>query len=90
MMTSERDMYKDKFEDQKYKNDLLNKKIFEVENGYNQMMKEKEYEKYYKKQKEDNHRNKSETKTRIAQELQSKIQQYRRERLQRKNNEDFD
>ena len=89
LMSSERDMYKEKFEDEKYKNELLNKKIFEVENGYNQAMKEKEYEKYYQRQKEENHRNKSETKTKIAQELQNKIQQYRRERLQKKSNEDF-
>ena len=89
LMSSERDMYKEKFEDEKYKNELLNKKIFEVENGYNQVMKEKEYEKYYQRQKEENHRNKSETKTKIAQELQNKIQQYRRERLQKKSNEDF-
>ena len=89
LMSSERDMYKEKFEDEKYKNDLLNKKIFEVENGYNQVIKEKEYERYYQRQSEENHRNKSETKNKIAQELQNKIQQYRRERLQKKSNEDF-
>ena len=89
LMSSERDMYKEKFEDEKYKNELLNKKIFEVENGYNQVIKEKEYERYYQRQKEENHRNKSETKTKIAQELQNKIQQYRRERLQKRSNEDF-
>ena len=89
LMSSERDMYKEKFEDEKYKNDLLNKKIFEVENGYNQVIKEKEYERYYQRQNEENHRNKSEAKNKIAQELQNKIQQYRRERLQKKSNEDF-
>ena len=89
LISSERDMYKEKFEDEKYKNELLNKKIFEVENGYNQVIKQKEYEKFYQRQKEENHRNKSETKTKIAQELQNKIQQYRRERLQKKSNEDF-
>ena len=91
LITSERDMYKDKLEDEKYKNDILNKKIFDVENGYNQMMREKEYESYYGRNKEENHKNnKSETKKQIAQVLQNKIQQYRRERLQRKQNEDFD
>ena len=90
IITSERDMYKDKLEDEKYKNDVLNKKIFEVENGYNQIMREKEYERYYERNKEENHKNnKSETKKQIAQVLQNKIQQYRRERLQRKQNEDF-
>jgi chromosome segregation ATPase len=89
LMSSERDMYKEKFEDEKYKNEILNKKIFEVENGYNQVRKEKEYERFYQRQMEENHRNKSEAKNKIAQELQNKIQQYRRERLQKKSNEDF-
>jgi len=91
IITSERDMCKDKLEDEKYKNDILNKKIFEVENGYNQMMREKEYERFHGRNKEENHKNnKSEAKKQIAQVLQNKIQQYRRERLQRKQNEDFD
>jgi surface protein len=90
MLISERDMYKEKFEDQKYKNDLLNKKIFEVENGFNEMMKRKEYERNSKRQKEEYHKNKNETKTKIAQELQSKIQKYRRERLNNRNYEDLD
>ena len=87
LLTSERDKYKEKFEEKKYENDLLNKKIFEVESGYNEMMRQKEHERYYKRQKEENHRNKNETKNKIAQELQSKIQQYRRERLQNKKND---
>jgi len=91
IITSERDMYKDKLEGEKYKNEILNKKIFDVENGYNIMMREKEYERYYGRNKEENHKNnKSETKKQIAQVLQNRIQQYRRERLQRKQNEDFD
>ena len=87
LLTSERDKYKEKFEEKKYENDLLNKKIFEVESGYNEMMRQKEHERYYKRQKEENYRNKNETKNKIAQELQSKIQQYRRERLQNKKND---
>ena len=92
LLNSERDMYKEKFEDKKYENDLLNKKIFEVEKVYNDIIKEKEYERYYKMQKEENYKNnknRNEVKNKIAQELQSKIQQYRRERLQKKNNEDY-
>ena len=81
LLTNERDMYREKFEEKKYENDLLNKKIYEVENGFNEMMKQKEYERYNKRQKEENHKNRNETKNKIAQELQSKIQQYRRERL---------
>ena len=91
-LNSERDMYKEKFEEKKLENDLLNKKIFEVEKEYNDIIKEKEYERYYNKKKEENYKNnknKTEIKNKIAQELQSKIQQYRRERLQKKNNEDY-
>ena len=84
----ERDMFKEKYEEQKYENDLLNKKIFEVEKGYSEALKKNEYDRYFKKEKEENYRNKNETKAKIAQELQSKIQKYRRERLQNKNNED--
>ena len=84
----ERDMFKEKYEEQKYENDLLNKKIFEVEKGYSEALKKNEYDRYFKKEKEENYRNKDETKAKIAQELQSKIQKYRRERLQNKNNED--
>ena len=79
----ERDMMKEKYEDQKYENDLLNKKIFEVEKGYSDILREKEYEKYFQKEKEENSKNKNETKNKIAQELHSKIQKYRRERLQK-------
>ena len=85
----ERDMFKEKYEEQKYENDLLNKKIFEVEKGYSEALKKNEYDRYFKKEKEENYRNKNETKAKIAQELQSKIQKYRRERLQNKNNEDY-
>ena len=84
----ERDMFKEKYEEQKYENDLLNKKIFEVEKGYSEALKKNEYDRYFKKEKEENYRNKNETKAKIAQELQSKIQKYRRERLQNKNTED--
>ena len=84
----ERDMFKEKYEEQKNENDLLNKKIFEVEKGYSEALKKNEYDRYFKKEKEENYRNKNETKAKIAQELQSKIQKYRRERLQNKNNED--
>ena len=90
LLTNERDIYREKFEEKKYENDLLNKKIYEVENGFNEMMKQKEYERYNKRQKEENHKNRNETKNKIAQELQSKIQQYRRERLQNRRNDNLD
>jgi hypothetical protein len=84
----ERDMIKERYEEQKYENDMLNKKIFEVEQVYGEALRKKEYENYYKKEKEDNNKIKNETKTKIAQELQSKIQKYRKERLQNKINEE--
>ena len=87
-VSKERDIIEEKYEEQKYQNDLLNKKIFEVEKGYIEALKEKEYDKCFKKEKEDNNRNKNETKNKIAQELQSKIQKYRRERLKNKNDDE--
>ena len=81
-------MIKERYEEQKYENDMLNKKIFEVEKVYGEALRKKEYENYYKKEKEDNNKIKNETKTKIAQELQSKIQKYRKERLQNKINEE--
>ena len=87
-LEKEKDMMKERYEEAKYENDLLSKKIFEVEKGYSDILREKEYENYYKKEKEENNRNKNETKNKIAQELQSKIQKYRRERLQNRDNED--
>ena len=87
-VSKERDIIEEKYEEQKYQNDLLNKKIFEVEKGYSEALKEKEYDKCFKKEKEDNNRNKNETKNKIAQELQSKIQKYRRERLKNKNDDE--
>ena len=81
-LVKERDMMKERYDEQKYENDLLNKKIFEVEKGYSDALKEKDYEIYFKKEKEENNKNKSETRNKIAQELHSKIQKYRKERLQ--------
>ena len=87
-LVKERDMMKERYDEQKYENDLLNKKIFEVEKGYSDALKEKDYEIYFKKEKEENNKNKSETRNKIAQELHSKIQKYRRERLQNQNHDD--
>ena len=87
-LVKERDMMKERYDEQKYENDLLNKKIFEVEKGYSDALKEKDYEIYFKKEKEENNKNKSETRNKIAQELHSKIQKYRKERLQNQNHDD--
>ena len=87
-LIKERDMMKERYDEQKYENDLLNKKIFEVEKGYSDALKEKDYEIYFKKEKEENNKNKSETRNKIAQELHSKIQKYRKERLQNQNHDD--
>ena len=87
-LAKERDMIKERYDEQKYENDLLNKKIFEVEKGYSDALKEKDYEIYFKKEKEENNKNKSETRNKIAQELHSKIQKYRKERLQNQNHDD--
>ena len=87
-LAKEKDIMKERYEEAKYENDLLNQKIFEVEKDYSGILREKECENYYKKEKDENNRNKNETKNKIAQELQSKIQIYRRERLQNRDGED--
>ena len=62
----ERDMIKERYEEQKNENDLLNKKLFDVQKEYSDILRTKEYENYFKKQKnEENNRNKNETKNNI-------------------------
>ena len=88
ILSKERDTIKERYEEKKYENEQLNTKLFEIEKGYSEALREKENEHFFKKEKEENNKNRNEPKSKIAQELQSKIQKYRRERLQNKNNED--
>ena len=88
ILSKERDTIKERYEEKKYENEQLNTKLFEIEKGYSEALREKENEHFFKKEKEENNKNRNEAKSKIAQELQSKIQKYRRERLQNKNNED--
>ena len=69
MLTVERDRYKEKFEEKKYENDLLNKKIYEVENSFSEVMKEKEYERNYRRQKEEKHKKKGQPMCCVTQRL---------------------
>ena len=88
ILSKERDTIKERYEEKKYENEQLNTKLFEIEKGYSEALREKENEHFFKKEKEENNKIRNEAKSKIAQELQSKIQKYRRERLQNKNNED--
>jgi len=84
----QRDDYKEKYNEQKNKNDLLYVKIGEIENEFNEFKKEKMNEEYNKLKYEENRKNKNENKMKIVNELQNKIQKYREQRLRQENYND--
>ena len=77
----QRDDYKDKYNEQRNKNDLLCVKINEIENEFNNIKKEKMDAEYNKLKYEENKKNKNENKMKIVNELQKRIQKYREQRL---------
>ena len=85
-LSAQKDSYKEKYGEQKNKNDLLTGKVFEIENEFKNLRKNKDDEDYQcQKYKSDEHKkNKSENKTRIVSELQAKIQNYRNQRLRQR------
>ena len=88
----QRDNYREKFEEQKNKNDLLSVKIGEIENEFRILQKDKNYEMMNKYKLDENKKNRNESKTKIINELQARIQNYRNQRMMRKKeeeNEDF-
>ena len=87
---SQRDNYRDKYEEQKNKNDLLSGKISEIENDFRNLLKEKNNQNFNRCRQDEYRRNKSESKTKIINELQAKIQNYRNQRLRRKKEDDED
>ena len=74
----------EKLNDQKSNNDFLSKKLFDIEQGYLEMKKEKEYQMYYRMKTDENKKNRTESKNKIVNDLQSKIQNYRKERLNKR------
>ena len=80
----QRDNYRDKFQEQKNKNDFLSNKLNEIENDFKILIKEKENENYLKLKQEENKKNKIESKAKIISDLQSQISNYRTQRLKKK------
>ena len=77
---SQKDNFREKYEEQKNKNDLLSGKIADIENDFRSLMKEKEFQNIYIFKHDEYKRNKSETKTKIINELQERIQKYKNQR----------
>ena len=86
----QRDNYKEKFEEEKRKNEMLCEKIGEIENEFRMLQNDKNKEMMNKYKMEENKKNRYETKTKIINELQTRIQNYKNQRLIMKNNEDDD
>ena len=86
----QRDNFKEKFEEEKRKNEILCEKIGEIENEFRMLQNDKNKEMINKYRIEENKKNRYETKTKIINELQTKIQNYKNQRLMMKKNEDDD
>ena len=87
---AQRDNYREKYEEQKNKNDLLCGKISEIENEFRNLQKDKNNEMMNKYRSDENRRNRNESKTKIINELQQKIQNYRNQRMMKKRDEEED
>ena len=85
---SQRDNYREKYEEQKNKNDLLSGKISDIENDFRNLLKEKDFQNMNRYKQDEYKRNKSETKAKIINELQTRIQNYRNQRMIRKRDEE--
>ena len=85
---AQRDNYREKYEEQKNKNDLLCGKISDIENEFRNLQKDKNNEMMNKYKSDENRRNRNESKTKIINELQQKIQNYRNQRMMKKRDEE--
>ena len=86
----QRDNFREKYEEQKNKNDLLTEKIGEIENEFRYLKNDKNNEVFNKYKIDENKRNRNETKTKIISELQTRIQNYRNQRMMQKKNDEED
>ena len=80
---TQRDDYKDKYNEEKNRNDLLSVKIAEIENEFNNFKKEKMNEDYFNLKSEEYKKNKNERKMKIVNDLQDKILKYKEKRLKK-------
>ena len=86
-LEKQRDSYKEKYQEQKSKNTLLNSKLAEIEEDFRNIMKEKENEQNLKLKEEELKKMKVDSKMKILRELQNRIGNYKNERLRKKNEE---
>ena len=84
---NERDDFKDKYNEEKNRNVLLNNKICEIENEFNKLKKEKMNGEYFKMKSEQSKRDKYEKKIQIVNDLQEKILKYKQQRLKAGNDD---
>ena len=80
---TQRDDYKDKYSEEKNKNDLLSVKIAEIENELNNFKKEKMNEDFFKLKSNEYKKNKNERKMKIVNDLQDRILKYKEQRLKK-------
>jgi chromosome segregation ATPase len=81
----QRDMFREKYQEQKNKNNLLQSKLTEIEDDFKNIMKDKENEYNLKLKEDELKRMRIDSKVKIVNELQNRIQNYRNERLKKKN-----
>ena len=86
-LEKQRDSYKEKYQEQKNKNNLLTTKLAEIEEDFKSIMKEKENEQNLKLKEEQLKKMKVDSKMKILSELQNRIGNYKNERLKKKNDE---
>ena len=83
-----RDNYKDKFEEEKRRNEVLCEKIKEIENEFKILQNDKNDEMMIRYRMEENKKIKYENKNKIISELQDKIKNYRNQRMMMKKNQE--
>ena len=86
----QRDNFKEKFDEEKKRNELLIGRIGEIENEFRLLQNDKNEEMMNKYRNEEIKKNRNETKNKIISELQSRIQNYKNQRLMMKKNEEND
>jgi chromosome segregation ATPase len=86
----QRDNFKEKFEEEKRRNEILCGKIEEIENEFRNLQNDKNMEMVNRYKIEEIKKNKYENKNKIISELQTRIQNYKNQRLMMKKNEDDD
>ena len=76
----EKNEYFNKYQEQKLKNDIINKEIEDIQTKYKEFQKNLEKKEEKKIAKENMRKNKSENKIKVIQDLQKRIQEYKTER----------